>query len=280
MQIFYTISKIKKYISEHKNKKISIGFVPTMGALHKGHISLIDRAKAENDICICSIFVNPIQFNNKEDLLNYPRHLENDITQLIAVNCDILFAPSEKEMYPVPDNTIYNLGGLDKFMEGKFRLNHFNGVAVIVKKLFEIVEPNRAYFGAKDFQQLVVIKYLVKKYSIPVEIISCNIVREDDGLALSSRNARLTKEERAIAPFIHQILLKAKEKSRTNSVNEIKNMVSEEINAKPLIKLEYFEIVNKSTLENIEKIDDFSDCIACIAVFVGNIRLIDNINFL
>ena len=280
MKIFYTIFETKKYISEQKSRNISIGFVPTMGALHQGHISLINRAKIENEICICSIFVNPVQFNNKEDLLNYPRHLEKDIKHLVAANCDILFAPTEKEIYPIPDNTIYNLGGLDNLLEGKYRPNHFNGVAIIVKKLFDIIEPQRAYFGEKDFQQLAIIKYLVKEYRIPVDIISCPTIREADGLAMSSRNTRLSEEERAIAPFIYQTLLKARDLPKTNSANEIKEFVSKEIEKKPLMKMEYFEIVNKETLENIEKFDDFSNCVACIAIFLGNVRLIDNIIFL
>jgi len=280
MKILYTIQEIKKYISEQKSRDISIGFVPTMGALHFGHISLINRAKQENDICICSIFVNPTQFNNKEDLLNYPRHIESDIKYLASVNCDILFAPSEKEMYPEPDNTIYKLGGLDVVMEGKYRPNHFNGVAIIVKKLFDIIEPQKTYFGEKDFQQLAVIKYLVKEYSVPVEIISCPTYRETDGLAMSSRNIRLTKEERKVAPYIYKTLLKAKDLSRKKNVNDIKQFVLKEFQKKPNLNLEYFEIVDKETLKNIEQFDDFNNCIGCIAVFLGKVRLIDNINFL
>jgi len=280
MEIFHGIYEIKEYVSLYKNQGATIGFVPTMGALHKGHIALIERAKKENNLCVCSIFVNPIQFNNKEDLTKYPRTIESDIKILDQVNCDILFAPSEKEIYPEPDSTIYDLGGLDKLMEGAFRPGHFNGVAVVMKKLFDIVEPHRAYFGEKDFQQLGIIKYFVKKNNIPVEVVPCPTIREPDGLAMSSRNALLTAEERKVAPLIYQTLEKAGEIYKLCSLEELKTYVVSEIESCPQMKIEYFEVVHSETLEPVNNFNEPAKCIACIAVYLGKVRLIDNIKFL
>ena len=218
MQLFSKITEIKEFLSFQKKNSLKIGFVPTMGALHEGHISLLEKAKKENDICVCSIFVNPIQFNNNEDLKKYPRNIESDILYLKSVGCDVLFLPSEEEMYPEPDKTIYDFNGLDKYMEGTFRPGHFNGVAVVVKKLFDIVEPNKAYFGEKDFQQLSIIKYLTKALELPVTIVPCTTMRENDGLAMSSRNKLLTPEERNIAPIIYQTLNSAKKNYKNYSV--------------------------------------------------------------
>ena len=198
MEIFKTIPELKNYLSKVKSTGSSIGFVPTMGALHQGHISLIKQACNENSKVVCSIFVNPIQFNNKEDLIKYPRNTDADIKVLQENNCDILFLPDNEEMYPEPVTTIYEFGQLDKVLEGKFRAGHFNGVAIVVKKLFDIVEADKAYFGEKDYQQLAVIKELVKKINIPIDIIPCPTLRESDGLALSSRNIRLSEHERRI----------------------------------------------------------------------------------
>lgn len=280
MNIFNKVVECKEDISKQKGNGITIGFVPTMGALHEGHISLLKKAKKENDISVCSIFVNPLQFNNIEDLRKYPKSIENDIHILSSVNCDILFNPSEKEIYPVPDNTIFDLGSLDKYMEGASRPGHFNGVAVIVKRLFDIIEPDKAYFGEKDFQQLAVIKYLVKTHTIPIEIIACPILREADGLAMSSRNIRLSSNERTAAPLIYNTLCEARKMHKSKTVEEIKRFVENSIHNCPLMKLEYFEIANTETLEPVNIIDDPSLCIACIAVYLGNIRLIDNIKFL
>ena len=281
MNIYNKIIEIKEYLYKQRESGLTIGFVPTMGALHEGHLSLLKKARTENDICVCSIFVNPIQFNSSEDLKKYPRPIENDINLLSSVNCDILFNPTEKEVYPKPDNTIYDLGNLDKYMEGAFRPGHFNGVAVIVKKLFDITRPDRAYFGEKDFQQLAVIKYLVKSKNIPVEIIGCPIIREPDGLAMSSRNIRLSGDERKLAPLIYKTLSDAKKMFNSNvSIGEIKRQVEKYIYNCSLMKLEYFEIVNTGTLEPVNVINDPSSIIACIAVCLGNIRLIDNIKFL
>jgi len=279
MKIFYKISEIKEYLLSQKANDHKIGFIPTMGTLHLGHLSLIEKAKADNLLCVCSIFINPLQFNNKEDLANYPKSLESDIIKLESVSCDILFAPSEKEIYPETDNTVYDLGGLDKNMEGAFRPGHFNGVAVVVKKMFDIIEPLKAYFGEKDFQQLAIIKSLVKKYNIPVEIVQCPTIREADGLAMSSRNLRLLPAERKAAPLIYMTLNKAKEMARKSSIDELKELVINEINKNPLLKLEYFEIVDCESLEPVSNLPGNKKCIACIATYVGNVRLIDNINF-
>ncbi len=278
MKIFYYIKEISAYADTMKKKNKTIGFVPTMGALHKAHKSLIDRAKHENGIAVCSIFVNPIQFNDKKDFEIYPRDIKKDIEMLRKADCDVLFAPSVEEMYPEPDNTIFDLGGLDKNMEGKYRKNHFNGVAVVVNKLFDIVKPGRAYFGEKDFQQLSVIKYLTKKYDIPVEIVACPTLREPDGLAISSRNVNLTINERKIAPVIYKTLQGIKLKAENCSVvKELKDFVSEEMKKHPLLKPEYFEIAEADTLEHTDKLVRGKKYVACIAVYLGKVRLIDNI---
>jgi len=280
MQLFSKITEIKEFLSFQKKNSLKIGFVPTMGALHEGHISLLEKAKKENDICVCSIFVNPIQFNNNEDLKKYPRNIESDILYLKSVGCDVLFLPSEEEMYPEPDKTIYDFNGLDKYMEGTFRPGHFNGVAVVVKKLFDIVEPNKAYFGEKDFQQLSIIKYLTKALELPVTIVPCTTMRENDGLAMSSRNKLLTPEERNIAPIIYQTLNSAKKNYKNYSVEELKKWVIAEIDGYSTMKTEYFEIVNKENLEPVSSFNNVENCIGCIAVHLGKVRLIDNIKFL
>lgn len=277
MNIYRKISDLQKEIFVFRQKGSSIGFVPTMGALHQGHLSLIEKAKQENDIVICSIFVNPFQFNNKDDFKNYPHTEDVDIRMLNEKNCDLLFLPSEKEIYPKTDHIFFNFGNLEKVMEGKFRKGHFQGVAKIVKRFFEIISPDRAYFGEKDFQQLLVIKELARQYFPAIDIISCPIQRETDGLALSSRNMRLTIEERKFAPLIYKTLLEVKEKVGKVSIIELKNWVEKKINSHPLMKLEYFEISDIETLQPLEKWEDTKKCIACIAIFIGNVRLIDNL---
>lgn len=254
-----------------------MGFVPTMGALHKGHLSLASRAKLENDLCVCSIFVNPTQFNNQDDYDKYPRALESDIELFRSVNVDAVFMPSVEEMYPEKSSIDYDLGGLDWVMEGKYRPGHFNGVVTIVKKLFDLIQPDRAYFGEKDFQQLAIIRYIVKNLALPVEIVSCPIIRENDGLAMSSRNQRLNAEERNVAPLIYRTLLEAKKKLQNNTLAVVKEWVTNEIKKCSLMKLEYFEIVNSETLAICDQLDEKKAYNACIAVFVGAIRLIDNI---
>jgi len=277
MKIFKTIPEIKIHLSELANKGCSIGFVPTMGALHEGHISLLKQADQENDKVVCSVFVNPVQFNNNEDLVNYPRTVESDIQILRENGCDILFLPDNEEMYPEPDKTTFNFGELDKILEGEFRPGHFNGVAIVVKKFFEILQPDKAYFGKKDYQQLAVIKALVRDLSIPVEIVPCPTVRETDGLALSSRNLRLNEHERSIAPEIHRILSEAKMNAPKSSPQNIKQRARSEFEKYNKFKLEYFEIADPDTLLSIDTAVDGQKCIALIAVFLGDIRLIDNI---
>jgi pantoate--beta-alanine ligase len=263
-----------------RNPETEIGFVPTMGALHDGHLALLRRARACNEVTVCSIFVNPIQFNNPDDLKNYPRTLESDSEKLESVNCDILFYPNEKEMYPVPETKVYDFGQLDKVMEGEHRPGHFNGVAIIVRKLLEIVEPNRVYFGEKDFQQLQIVKALVRIENIKVKIIPCPTVREPDGLAMSSRNVRLSPEQRTLAPVIHKLLSEIPLLKNNMSVSDVKHYVFQKINMNNLMQLEYLEIAEPDTLTTIT---DWpvpgSKLVACIAVQVGNVRLIDNHQF-
>ena len=277
MNTYNTIAETQSFVHQCRQNNLKIGFVPTMGALHQGHLSLIEKAKAENDIVIASIFVNPIQFNNKEDLQKYPRTLEKDAAMLQSIGCDAIFAPSETEMYPEPDTTVFDFGMLDKVMEGKFRPGHFNGVAVVVKRLFEIVKPDNAYFGEKDYQQLQIIKAMVAQKNLAVNIIPYPIVREADGLAMSSRNMRLTEEERTIAPFIHKTLSEAKEKAKQLSPSELTTWVLNQIQIQAIMKTEYFEIVDASTLLAITNWNDSEHAIGCIAIFLGNVRLIDNI---
>jgi len=279
MITFTTIKEIQKYLRQFRKKGKSVGFVPTMGALHEGHLMLIRRSKAENDITVCSIFVNPIQFNNMEDLTKYPRMPATDSRLLAGEGCDIVFIPAEEEMYPggkKPEVEV-DFGILDKVMEAKFRPGHFKGVAVVVKRLFDIVEPTRAYFGKKDFQQLAVIKYMVKMMKIPVEVISCNTVRENDGLAMSSRNLRLTIGERTIAPYIYQVLSRVKEMAGIMPIEELKNWAIKKIQEKQELRVEYFEIADKNTLLPLDDWTCRDKAMAFAAVYLGDVRLIDSI---
>ncbi len=276
MELFKTKGEIREYLKAKKKDGVAIGFVPTMGALHEGHLSLFREAKDENDIVVGSIFVNPTQFNNSSDLENYPRTLEKDLKMLEEEGCDVVFNPTVEEMYPEPDNTEFDFGGLDKVMEGKFRPGHFNGVASVVKKLFEIVEPDRAYFGLKDYQQLLIIHKMIKSFNLPVELVPCPIVREKNGLAMSSRNELLSKSERKQASLIYKTLKFVKVQAGFQPIHELKNYVEREFKRKN-IKLEYFEIVDMYTLEPLKTWLGSKNVIACIAAYVGNVRLIDNI---
>jgi pantoate--beta-alanine ligase len=278
VDIFKYKKDIRKRIEPLKTKA-SIGFVPTMGALHKGHFSLIDCSIKQNDITVVSIFVNPAQFNDKNDFKNYPKTLDADLKVLGETKCDIVFIPSENEMYDKPDTREFDFGQLDKVMEGKYRPGHFNGVAKIVTKLLDLISPHRAYFGLKDFQQFVIIKKLTEDLKIPVKIIPCPIVRENDGLAMSSRNSLLSAEERKNAALIYHALSQAKKNSRKYSVSNIKKQVINSLNENPQIRVEYFEIVDAANLEPVQSWHEPSVKIGCIAAKVGNIRLIDNINF-
>lgn len=276
MRIFKSIPETTSWIKEQKSGGKSIGFVPTMGALHEGHLSLLRYSKADNDITVCSIFVNPIQFNNKNDLDKYPRTMETDTGMLEELGCDLLFAPTPEEMYPEPVNKTYDFGMLDKVMEGAFRPGHFNGVAIVVKKLFDIITPDRAYFGEKDFQQLCIIQELVRIEKLDVEIIPCPTLREDDGLAMSSRNTRLTPGQRKIADIIYKTLTGIKERQNDHTVKELKEWAVTEINAQQEMKLEYIDIVDSRTLMPLDRIIDRTNTRVCVAAFLGNVRLIDN----
>lgn len=277
MITFSTIKSIKTQLNTELDSGKTIGFVPTMGALHAGHIALMKQAKKENDVLVVSIFVNPIQFNNKEDLKKYPRDLSKDQAMLDEIGCDILFAPGEKEMYPGPVTKSYEFGKLGTVMEGASRPGHFNGVGIVVKKLFDIVSPTKAYFGEKDFQQLAIIKKLVKIENLPVEIIPAATVRENDGLAMSSRNERLTTPEREIAPFIQQSLVKAKNAAPAMPPAEVKAMVRKFYDDQPKMELEYFEIADDTELHPIDNWNDAKGVIGFIVVHIGKVRLIDNI---
>ena len=277
MQVYHKNKSLQNNLAKLKTGA-SLGFIPTMGALHKGHLSLINRAKLENNFIVVSIFVNPTQFDNKQDLLKYPRTLKKDLALLESVDCDFVFAPSVQEIYN--DNigvSQFDFDGLEFEMEGKHRSGHFNGVGTIVKKLFEIVKPTRAYFGEKDFQQLQIIKKLVQTNKIPVQIIGCEIYRENDGLAMSSRNTRLTKVQRNEATFIYKTLNETKEKFSNNSITEVIKWIENEFAKNAILELEYFEIANIKTLKSAKRKSSKSNYRAFIAAFAGDVRLIDNI---
>ena len=278
MEVFYRAVYISSRIAELKKSGKTIGFVPTMGALHEGHLSLIRACHRQNDITVASIFVNPNQFNNKNDLKKYPRMPEKDLGLLRSAGCGIAFLPEEKEIYPEPDTRQFDFGGLDKFMEGKCRPGHFNGVAQVVTRLFDIIMPHRAYFGLKDFQQLAIIRKITADLHYPVEIVPCPIVRENDGLAMSSRNMLLSAEERQHALVLSKSLFQAKKMKEHHTPAEVKEFVSGLIHSSPGVELEYFEIIGGTDLRPATNWDG-DDVIGCIAARVGKIRLIDNINF-
>jgi len=277
MKICKTIAETKEYLSLILESGKTIGFVPTMGALHAGHISLLTAASMNEDFVATSIFVNPIQFNKKADLEKYPRTLEEDIRKLEEIGCDLLFNPDVEEMYPEPVEDKYDFGQLDKILEGKHRPGHFNGVAVVVRKLFEIIQPNRAYFGLKDYQQLRIIQTMTRKLGMPVEIVPCSTKRERDGLAMSSRNVRLTRDERAIAPVIYRVLSGVKERVKQLSLAEAEQWAIHQLNNYNELVLEYFEIVNADTMLRPDNWQDADSMLACTAVHLGKVRLIDNL---
>jgi pantoate--beta-alanine ligase len=278
MKICSLISEMVKAMEMEHQAGHSVGFVPTMGALHEGHLSLIHESGKGNDITVCSIFVNPIQFNNKKDLDKYPRNLKEDLRLLQSAGCDYVFIPGDKEIYPAgtPELDIH-FGTLDKVLEGKFRPGHFKGVAIIVKKLFEIVTPGHAYFGKKDYQQLQIIRRMVSILNLPVQIHACPTVREADGLAMSSRNLRLTIGEREMASLIYQTLCKAKEKARQLPVKAIRQWAIKKISSNPAFIVEYFEIVDKNDFHLLTSWKEKENALACTAVLLGDVRLIDNI---
>lgn len=276
MELVKTIKELR-FLLENKYSGGSVGLVPTMGALHRGHLSLVEAAVRENPVVVASIFVNPAQFNDPEDLKRYPRSLEADLHLLEPAGCKIVFAPDIEAVYPEPDTRMFDFGLLDKVMEGKYRTGHFNGVAQVVSKLFEMVKPDKAYFGLKDFQQLAIIKSMVKMLKMPVEIVACPIIREENGLAMSSRNELLTTEERENAALIFQTLTRAKELSGKKTIQEIQNMVVQTINKNPFLNVEYFEIVDAENLQPVNSMSGEGKKVGCIAAFCGKVRLIDNI---
>jgi len=278
MKLVNTVQELQAEI-QHLAKGGTVGFVPTMGALHQGHISLVKQAVSENPVVVVSIFVNPTQFNDPKDLERYPRTLENDMKLLEPTGCSIVFAPNAKEVYPEPDKRKFNFGKLEEVMEGKHRPGHFNGVAQVVSRLFDMVKPTKSYFGLKDFQQLAIVKNMVKQLQLPVEIVPCAIIREESGLAMSSRNELLTEEQRKNAAVISETLFKAKELKEQKSVQEITDWVTETINKNPFLDVEYFEIVDDEQLQPVDNWDEKSTKVGCVAVFCGKIRLIDNIVF-
>lgn len=279
MKLIQTIQELRTELDALRKEGKTIGLVPTMGALHAGHASLVKRAVAENDVVVVSDFVNPTQFNDKNDLLKYPRTLDADCKLLEECGASFVFAPSVEEIYPEPDTRQFSYAPLDTVMEGKFRPGHFNGVCQIVSKLFLIVEPTRAYFGEKDFQQLAIIREMVRKYPFNLEIVGCPIVREADGLALSSRNARLSDEQRIQALQISKTLFASVEYAQTHTLAETKAFVESAISTAEGSRLEYFEIVDGNSLQTVCDWKDGSYIVGCITVFCGEVRLIDNIKY-
>lgn len=278
MLIFDTKSALNEHLSSIKSHGKPIGFVPTMGALHKGHVSLITLSKQANLYTVCSIFVNPTQFNDKNDLENYPRTPQLDHQMLKEAGCDVLFAPTVSEIYPTEDKRQFDFGHLDHILEGKHRPGHFLGVAKVVSILFDIVKPDKAFFGSKDYQQVMVIQELVKQLHLPIQIVACPIIREEDGLAMSSRNMRLTVEERKAAKLLPELLNKAKiMKANGATLDEIKHFVVSSLSQNPIYKLDYFEVCNPENLIIHSTIEPKTSAIALIACFVGKIRLIDNL---
>lgn len=280
MKIFLNKTELSSYLEEFKSKGESIGFVPTMGALHEGHLSLVEKGLENNGLVVVSIFVNPTQFDNKEDLIKYPRTLDADVTILetVSKNRIVVYAPAVEDIYGnnVTSQT-FTFDGLEHEMEGAFRKGHFDGVGTIVKRLFEIVKPEYAYFGEKDFQQLQIIKKLAELYNLPVKVIGCPIHRAVDGLAMSSRNTRLTNEHRAAAPFIFKTLQTAKIKFGTESAKVVTEWVEKVFKKEPLLDLEYFIIADTKTLKPVKRKSTQKTYRAFIAAYAGDIRLIDNI---
>ena len=277
MFLVKTIKDLQSKLEPFRDSNESIGLVPTMGALHTGHISLVEKALKEKQKVVVSIFVNPTQFNDPKDLERYPRDLDADLKLLEKTGCSIVFAPDVAEVYPEPDKRKFNFGALETVMEGKHRPGHFNGVAQVVSKLFDMVKPDKAYFGLKDFQQLAVIKSMVKQLEIPVEIVPCPIIREESGLAMSSRNELLSAEERKSAAVISNTLFEAKELGNEKSVQELAEWIEEKINKNKFLTVEYVEIVDDEKLQPVESWNEKNTKVACLAAYCGKIRLIDNI---
>lgn len=284
MQIINTKQELTSQMAACVRQGKTIGFVPTMGALHAGHASLVKRACKENDVCVVSVFVNPTQFNNKEDLLKYPRNIAKDAELLADLGVHFVFAPTPEEMYSpeeMENAFVFDFAGLDQVMEGKMRPGHFNGVVQVVSRLFDLVQPTRAYFGEKDFQQLAIIHHMVERSSMAerytnLQIIDCPIIREDSGLAMSSRNERLSQEEKETAVAISKTLFASKEWAKSANVKEVQQQVINTINSVEGLEVEYYEIVDKNTLQPTDK---WENAVGCVTVYCGPVRLIDNIRY-
>lgn len=279
MKVIHTIQELQSELSTLKAAGKKVGLVPTMGALHAGHASLVKRSVNDNDVTVVSVFVNPTQFNDKNDLAKYPRTLEADCKLLESCGATFVFAPSVEEMYPQPDTRQFSYAPLDTVMEGAFRPGHFNGVCQIVSKLFDAVKPHYAYFGEKDFQQLAIIREMVRQMGLPLQIVGCPIVRESDGLALSSRNTLLSAEERTQALQISKTLFASRDWAAGHTLAETQKFVEDAIEVAPGLRLQYFEIVDGNTLQKVQNWDDSSYIVGCITVFCGDVRLIDNIKY-
>ncbi len=281
MKVIRTVNDLKAWSAEVRAQGLSLGFVPTMGALHAGHMSLVNRAREENDRVAVSVFVNPTQFNNPTDLATYPRTEEADLALLEAAGVDVAFVPTVEEMYPEPDTRVFDLGPVAEVMEGAMRPGHFNGVAQVVSRLFDMVEPDKAFFGEKDFQQIAVIKAMMNKEGYDFPIVPCPIVREVDGLAMSSRNVRLSAAQREVAPAIHEALVASVDLFRQGlDLESVTDMVIEELDSYDEMEVEYFQIVDPDTLQPITTWDQSKDApVGCIAVWLGDVRLIDNIKY-
>lgn len=280
MEVFASIESLRRFLNQQRSLNRSIGLIPTMGALHQGHISLLDAATSKNDITVCSIFVNPVQFTNQEDLVKYPRTLEEDCAMLEQAGCSAVFAPSVEEMYPEAPLLKFDFGLLETVMEGASRPGHFNGVGIVVARLFNIIQPDRAYFGQKDLQQVSVIRQLIADLAFPIQLVVCPTVRETDGLAMSSRNRRLGLPERKSAPNIHRIMREA-ENDLLNGVKteEVVKTAQDAFSSLTEFTLDYFEIVNTKTLQPIANKAVPGSTAICVAAFLGPVRLIDNIVF-
>ena len=279
MKVIRTVSELTDQLGRLREKGQTIGLVPTMGALHAGHLSLMTRARAENDVVVASVFVNPTQFNNPDDLRTYPRTEEADCRLLEQAGVDFAFIPTVEEIYPEPDTRVFDLGPVAEVMEGAMRPGHFNGVAQIVSKLFAWTRPTRSYFGEKDFQQIAVIRRMASLEGFDIDIVSCPIKREDDGLALSSRNTRLTPQQRAIAPATHRILTESLDWAKSMTVDEVKKRVTEEIDAVDGLRTEYYEIVDHLTMQPVSDWTSTELPVGCVTVYCGDVRLIDNIKY-
>ena len=279
MNIYKTAEELRSFVTEERKQGHRIAFVPTMGALHEGHLSLVRRALKENDCCIVSVFVNPTQFNNPRDLETYPRTLDADSHLLASIGTTALFAPAVETIYPEPDTRVFHVGAVAEVMEGKYRPGHFNGVMQVVSRLFDLVQPDCAYFGEKDFQQIAVLRAMAREIKSPVEIIACPIVREEDGLARSSRNALLSEEGRAQAPNIYRILSESRTWSKELSPKAVIERATQLLDAIPTLRVEYFEIVDADTLQPITRWEDSPKPHGCITVYCGDVRLIDNIAY-